>query len=121
MVTAKDDQVTSTVISLGTGNKCLGDGKRSEKGDVIHDSHAEVIARRCFLKFLYTQLWEFHSGRDSIFFSENLGNKFLIKQCYSFHMYVSQNLCGDSSVYPRDLDIRTGSKPVPGQLAQDYV
>jgi tRNA-specific adenosine deaminase 1 len=33
-------------ISLGTGIKCLPKSKVSSDGKLLHDSHAEVIARR---------------------------------------------------------------------------
>jgi hypothetical protein len=40
---------------------------------------------------------------------------FVLKPSISYHLYVSHNLCGDASVYPPEMDLRTGSRPVPGE------
>lgn len=43
------------VVAIGTGTKCL-DVHFDEAGTVLHDMHAEVLARRSFVRFLYDQL-----------------------------------------------------------------
>ncbi len=49
------DLVTDSLrlVSMGTGSKCIGQGKMSATGDVLHDSHAEIMARRGFVRYLY--------------------------------------------------------------------
>jgi len=44
-------------VSLGTGMKCLGKSYRLPTGEIINDSHAEVLCRRAFQKYeLFSKL-----------------------------------------------------------------
>ena len=48
-----------TVLSLGTGTKCLGGGSKEERaseGCLLHHSHAEVITRRALIRLFYQEI-----------------------------------------------------------------
>lgn len=43
-------QCSMQTVAIGTGSKCLGQVNMDPKGEKIHDSHAEIIARKAFLR-----------------------------------------------------------------------
>ncbi|XP_071449422.1 tRNA-specific adenosine deaminase 1 [Hetaerina americana] len=92
------------VVSLGTGSKCLGHSAMSPKGDVLNDSHAEVMARRGFLRYLYYELLLVFRGKQSrvIYPPENNG-KCNVKDGIRFHFYSSHTPCGDASIIPKGM------------------
>ncbi|KAJ1917812.1 DNA repair protein rad2 [Mycoemilia scoparia] len=112
-----DGDVDYKCVSLGTGVKCLGGKSIDSDGNLVHDSHAEVIARRGFIRYLYNQideciLWASEnkdpkcsdSGNKSIFVKNNNpeGKPFILRQGseykeIKFHLYISQAPCGDAS------------------------
>ncbi|KAJ1381306.1 Adenosine deaminase/editase [Sesbania bispinosa] len=106
------------VVALGTGTKCIGRSLLRPYGDVVHDSHAEVIARRALMRFFYTQiqhLTETSSKHAPSNGSKRLkiddGNlafeldpqclnkgKYTMRKGWKLHMYISQLPCGDASL-----------------------
>ena len=56
-----------SLVALGTGTKCIRGCHLSQHGDAVNDCHAEVVARRAFVKYLYTQLRHCVEERESIF------------------------------------------------------
>ena len=45
-----DGKASLKVLCLTTGTKCLPEKLLPFDGSLIHDSHAEVLARRCFIR-----------------------------------------------------------------------
>ncbi|KAH6817889.1 denosine deaminases acting on tRNA [Perilla frutescens var. frutescens] len=107
------------VVALGTGTKCIGRSRRSSSGDVVNDSHAEVIARRSLLRYFYTEIdcitkkyGELRHDNGSAvlqsgdminaIFQLRLGNpdrgKFELRPGWELHLYVSQLPCGEASL-----------------------
>ncbi|XP_019459150.1 PREDICTED: tRNA-specific adenosine deaminase 1-like isoform X1 [Lupinus angustifolius] len=106
------------VVALGTGRKCIARSFLRPCGDVVHDSHAEVVARRALIRFFYTHIQHltgtcskntptngnkrFKINDDNMPFevdSECLDKrKYTMKRGWKLHMYISQLPCGDASL-----------------------
>ncbi|KAK7349532.1 hypothetical protein VNO77_06974 [Canavalia gladiata] len=106
------------VVAMGTGTKCIGRSLLRPCGDVVHDSHAEVIARRALMRFFYTQIQHltetssklapsnggkrFKIDDDNLPFELDPGcpnnGKYTMRRGWKLHMYISQLPCGDASL-----------------------
>ncbi|XP_039186968.1 tRNA-specific adenosine deaminase 1 [Crotalus tigris] len=89
------------VVAMGTGTKCIGQSEMRETGDVLNDSHAEVMAKRSFQRYLIHQLWLAAVGQESsIFIPATEKGKWLLKPLISFVFFTSHTPCGDGSIIP---------------------
>lgn len=100
-------------LSLATGTKCIGANIGNSSGIYLNDSHAEVLARRGFIRYLYScAIHLLQSCTTEPIDYEwcplmiNPQNGLLsVKDTWTFHLYISDNPCGDSSIYELQYDI----------------
>ena len=86
------DVKSSVVVALGSGRTCLRDQYTEMTGNIIHDSHAVITARRALLKFFYSQIGKAYGRSDSIF--TLVGDKLQLHSSLSLHLYTSTIPCG---------------------------
>ncbi|XDB47103.1 hypothetical protein AB1E18_000719 [Capra hircus] len=102
VMTTGTDVKDAKVISISTGTKCINGEYMSDRGLALNDCHAEIIARRSLLRFLYTQLELYLNSRDdqkrSIFEKSERGG-FKLKENVQFHLYISTSPCGDARIF----------------------
>ncbi|KAM4767546.1 tRNA-specific adenosine deaminase 1 isoform 5-T7 [Cyanocitta cristata] len=93
-------QVTKEVVAMGTGTKCIGQNKMRKTGDILNDSHAEIVARRSFQRYLLHQLWLAASRQQCIFSPGTETGKWKLKPNVVFIFFSSHTPCGDASIFP---------------------
>ena len=125
------------VVALGTGTKCLPASSRCPRGEALSDSHAEVIARRAFVRFLYDEFeraMEVDEGdavEDAAARDETKTNAtsprsiveylrgassttpFRLRGGVRVHLYASQSPCGDASIFTLASGSRRDAVPSP--------
>ncbi|CAI8013481.1 tRNA-specific adenosine deaminase 1 [Geodia barretti] len=80
----------------------------SPEGWIVNDSHAEVVARRCFVRYLMHQVLMAAQAKESIFeavTTKTPGGEgevlYALRPGLTFHFFSSQSPCGDASIFPR--------------------
>ncbi|XP_006141396.1 double-stranded RNA-specific editase B2 isoform X2 [Tupaia chinensis] len=94
------DTRQAQVIVLSSGTKCISGEHINDQGLVVNDCHAEIVARRAFLHFLYAQL-ELHLSKrredsDRSIFMRLKEGGYRLRENILFHLYVSTSPCGDA-------------------------
>lgn len=117
------NEVGGEVVALGTGTKCISGESISESGLAVNDCHAEVVARRAFLRFLYAQLSFCTKGKENTsIFEKQASGKFDVKPGISFHLYISTAPCGDARVFsPADEKVQTAADAHPMRQSRGQV
>ncbi|KZT12898.1 uncharacterized protein LAESUDRAFT_640421 [Laetiporus sulphureus 93-53] len=87
-------------ISLATGSKCLHLSRLPEEGDAVHDSHAEVLARRGALRWILEEINRALSDDryKSSWIHRASDGKFVFNDDVRMYLYVSTVPCGDASM-----------------------
>jgi hypothetical protein len=109
----------TTVISSATGTKCtaIAPCDSAYADCILHDSHAEVLARRGLLRVLWQEICvlvskdengnESETPKEDTFrllervanHDTDKKNKFCLRSDVQLHLYVSDSPCGDASIY----------------------
>ncbi|CAF4175337.1 unnamed protein product, partial [Adineta steineri] len=89
------------IICLTTGTKSLNENNKQ----LLNDCHAEMLARRCLIRYCYEELNLLiinQNSNESIFEKINNTNRFQLKSSVSFHLYISTTPCGDARLFSSD-------------------
>jgi double stranded RNA-specific editase B len=89
------------IIGITTGSRALQREDPESTGHALRDCHAEVLARRCLLRYCYEQLKLCLDGNSeqSIFEPIDHTHRFRLRQSIAFHLYISMAPCGDSRLF----------------------
>ncbi|KAF9012840.1 adenosine deaminase/editase [Hymenopellis radicata] len=85
------------IISIGTGTKCLPTARLPASGEALHDSHAEVLARRGALRWFMEEIKRVSVSQLASDWICPCGHKFTLVEGAELHMYISTVPCGDAS------------------------
>uniref|UniRef100_A0A667YZK5 Adenosine deaminase RNA specific B1a n=1 Tax=Myripristis murdjan TaxID=586833 RepID=A0A667YZK5_9TELE len=104
VMTTGTDVKEAQVICVSTGTKCINGEYMSDRGLALNDCHAEIVARRSLIRYLYSQLEHFLSNnkeehQKSVFTACDNRQGFRLKENVQFHLYISTSPCGDARIF----------------------
>ncbi|XP_043336402.1 double-stranded RNA-specific editase B2 isoform X2 [Cervus canadensis] len=97
------DTRQAQVVVLSSGTKCISGEHINDQGLVVNDCHAEILARRALVHFLYAQL-ELHLSKrredsERSIFERLKEGGFRLRDGVLFHLYLSASPCGDARLH----------------------
>uniref|UniRef100_A0A3Q4AU81 Uncharacterized protein n=1 Tax=Mola mola TaxID=94237 RepID=A0A3Q4AU81_MOLML len=124
VMTTGSDVKEAEVICVSTGTKCINGEYMSDRGLALNDCHAEIVARRSLIRYLYSQLEHFLSNheeerRKSIFTRCDNKHGFGLKENVQFHLYISTSPCGDARIFsPHEAGVEDQGDRHPNRKAR---
>jgi len=87
------------VISMASGTKCVNGVQISLQGQTVNDCHAEVLARRGFVRFLYKQVMLVEQGQQSRVLQSAANGRYELRPDVEVHLVISTSPCGDGRIF----------------------
>lgn len=94
LISSDPSTIQPKIIGLATGCKCLPKGKLPLQGEAVHDSHAEVLARRCAIRWLIEEIGRAASdGSHSAWILKTADDRYRLRDGVHMIMYISTPPC----------------------------
>ena len=97
---------TTKIISLATGTKCLPTARYPLQGEALHDSHAEILARRGAIYWFLTEIRRCQSSLagsgpyESPWIYRLSDGKYDLREDVQVNLYISTPPCKKHSCSP---------------------
>ncbi len=119
VMTQGTDGQGGVVICVTSGSKCISGGNLSIEGETLNDCHAEILARRCLVEFLYDQLQTYKFSPPKSIFEAGASGRLKLKKDILFHLYISSSPCGDARIFTlTDKTPAIGTDPHPHRMGR---
>ncbi|KAI2660859.1 Double-stranded RNA-specific editase 1 [Labeo rohita] len=123
VMTTGTDVKDAQVICVSTGTKCINGEYMSDRGLALNDCHAEIIARRSLIRYLYMQLEYFLSNNkeehQKSIFTQCDKRGYRLKDNVQFHLYISTSPCGDARIFsPHEAGVEDQGDRHPNRKAR---
>ena len=111
---------TAQIVAMGSGSKCISSHKLSDNGTTVQDCHAEVVARRAFMRYLYSQARNALSRANTSILEQVGSGRLRLKSTIRIHLYISTPPCGDATECTRTDGIRGQVEPTGSGQCKPY-